>query len=951
MKYLSSFRTTLRVSRYLLRTLAIVLWLASVLLTTLYLLDKLHQRESDVRYEFNQGFEQVQGVITRATQTIRDIHYIAENRLSHQREVNSNNVDRPFLAKTAERSLPPIIPLQSNRECRNLSENFQQALLTTGGFINYWKENFVAAYDINRVFFIDMDSHCLADFTMRARMAEKNSAFRALHQRIQAYQDSDPQEKYEALFWVVSNIPRDSGVLYVVSPLYLANDMVAMVGTEQNFRLEEFVTQTQQPIGIALFKDDGELLLSYTENGGQAPQLTDVPCEENYFGYNSSYDMLLMKKTISPSGLTILYSLPTKVLLEKFTTVIINSLLFNLAMSLLLFFLVWLFERKMFYPAENTALRLDEHDHFNRRIVASAPVGISIIRLCDGSNILSNELAHSYINLFTIDDRARLTEVICEQQSGSVVDVITSHNRNLQISFVHSRYRNEEVAICVMVDVSARVKMEQSLQEMANVAEQASQSKSMFLATVSHELRTPLYGIIGNLDLLQTKSLPEETKRLLTAMSNSSDLLLKIINDILDFSKIESEQLKIEHGDFIAREVLPHIIGNYLPLVVRKRLTLYCFIEPEVPYSIQGDTLRIQQVISNLLSNAIKFTDTGCIVLQARVVDFYLEFRIHDTGMGIPRHDLVQLFDPFFQVGNGVQRHFHGTGLGLAICEKLVSLMDGDIAVESEFGMGSIFYVRLPMYQATPVENQLLTELPPIWLVIHNTRLEEYLRKILSQAGIDIRLFEQYSAANGHGIIISDQRMIAPRWAQATIVLLSDYVGHAQSDDGIHWTLSTAAPLEVLTVLQHIQSSETAIIAETTVKAQNWRADGVDTKILLVDDHPINRRLLADQLVLLGYADVTTANDGLDALSTLARESVDIILTDVNMPNMDGYQLTEYLREQGWQGPIIGVTANALAEERERCIQIGMDTCLSKPITLEDLGKTLGDYVQLINKI
>lgn len=302
---------------------------------------------------------------------------------------------------------------------------------------------------------------------------------------------------------------------------------------------------------------------------------------------------------------------------------ILNALLLNLLSAIVLFTLAWLFERKMFLPAEDNAFRLEEHEQFNRKIVASAPVGICILRISDGTNILSNELAHNYINLLTHEDRDRITRIICEQQA-NFVDVMTSNNNNLQISFVHSRYRNEEVAICVLVDVSARVKMEESLQEMAAAAEQASQSKSMFLATVSHELRTPLYGIIGNLDLLQTKALPPGVDRLVNAMNNSSGLLLKIISDILDFSKIESEQLKIEPREFSCLEVITHIAGNYLPLVVKKRLGLYCFIEQNVPERIFGDPVRLQQVLSNLVNNAIKFTDTGCIVLQVCTRGSYL---------------------------------------------------------------------------------------------------------------------------------------------------------------------------------------------------------------------------------------------------------------------------------------------------------------------------------------
>ena len=178
---------------------------------------------------------------------------------------------------------------------------------------------------------------------------------------------------------------------------------------------------------------------------------------------------------------------------------ILNAILLNVLAGAALFTLARMYERRIFIPAESDALRLEEHEQFNRKIVASAPVGICILRTADGVNILSNELAHTYLNMLTHEDRQRLTQIICGQQV-NFVDVLTSNNTNLQISFVHSRYRNENVAICVLVDVSSRVKMEESLQEMAQAAEQASQSKSMFLATVSHELRTPLYGIIGNLD-------------------------------------------------------------------------------------------------------------------------------------------------------------------------------------------------------------------------------------------------------------------------------------------------------------------------------------------------------------------------------------------------------------------------------------------------------------------
>lgn len=441
------------------------------------------------------------------------------------------------------------------------------------------------------------------------------------------------------------------GYFYALTPVYLGNRLQALLGIEQTIRMENFFTPGSLPMGVTILDENGHPLISLT---GPENRLKVEPSwmqERSWFGYTSGFRELVLKKSLPPSSLSIVYSLPVDKVLERIRILILNAILLNIAVGVALFMLARMYERRIFIPAEADAQRLEEHEQFNRKIVASAPVGICILRTQDGTNILSNELAHNYLNMLTHEDRQRLTQIICGQQV-NFVDVLTSTHTNLQISFVHSRYRNENVAICVLVDVSARVKMEESLQDMAQAAEQASQSKSMFLATVSHELRTPLYGIIGNLDLLQTKELPKGVDRLVTAMNNSSSLLLKIISDILDFSKIESEQLKIEPREFSPREVMNHISANYLPLVVRKQLGLYCFIEPDVPLTLHGDPMRLQQVISNLLSNAIKFTDIGCIVLHVCRAGEYLTIRVRDTGVGIPAKEVVRLFDPFFR-GDG----------------------------------------------------------------------------------------------------------------------------------------------------------------------------------------------------------------------------------------------------------------------------------------------------------
>ena len=324
-------------------------------------------------------------------------------------------------------------------------------------------------------------------------------------------------------------------------------------------------------------------------------------------------------------------------------------------------------------------------------------MGICILRISDGTNILSNELAHNYINLLTHEDRDRITRIICEQQA-NFVDVMTSNNNNLQISFVHSRYRNEDVAICVLVDVSARVKMEESLQEMAAAAEQASQSKSMFPPPSAMSCARRCTALSATSICCK----PRRCRRGRSAGQCDEQLFRPAAENHQRYSRFLQNRVRAAE-DRTARVLLPevitHIAGNYLPLVVKKRLGLYCFIEQNVPERIFGDPVRLQQVLSNPVNNAIKFTDTGCIVLQVCTRGSYLEFSVRDTGVGIPEKEISRLFDPFFR-GHRRAAPFPWNRPGLAICEKLINLMDGDIAVESEPGLGSLFSIRIPLFNA-----------------------------------------------------------------------------------------------------------------------------------------------------------------------------------------------------------------------------------------------------------
>ncbi|EJK0415666.1 two-component system sensor histidine kinase RcsC [Salmonella enterica] len=945
MKYLASFRTTLKVSRYLFRALALLIWLLIAFVSVFYIVNALHQRESEIRQEFNLSSDQAQRFIQRTSDVMKELKYIAENRLTAENGVMSSR------ARDDKMVVPDFEPLFADSDCAAMGSAWRGSLESLAWFMRYWRDNFSAAYDLNRVFLIGSDNLCMANFGLREMPVERDDALKALHERIMKYRNAPQEESGNNLFWISQGARQGVGYFYALTPVYLANRLQALLGVEQPIRMENFFTPGSLPMGVTIIDENGHSLISLTGPDGNIKAEPRWMQERSWFGYTPGFRELVLKKSLPPSSLSIVYSVPVDLVLERIRILILNAILLNVLVGAGLFTLARMYERRIFIPAESDAQRLEEHEQFNRKIVASAPVGICILRTIDGVNILSNELAHTYLNMLTHEDRQRLTQIICGQQV-NFVDVLTSNNTNLQISFVHSRYRNENVAICVLVDVSTRVKMEESLQEMAQAAEQASQSKSMFLATVSHELRTPLYGIIGNLDLLQTKELPKGVDRLVTAMNNSSSLLLKIISDILDFSKIESEQLKIEPREFSPREVMNHITANYLPLVVRKQLGLYCFIEPDVPVSLNGDPMRLQQVISNLLSNAIKFTDIGYIVLHVRCDGDYLSIRVRDTGVGIPAKEVVRLFDPFFQVGTGVQRNFQGTGLGLAICEKLISMMDGDISVDSEPGMGSQFTLRIPLYGAQYPVKKSVEGLAGTccWLAVRNTSLCQFIETSLARSGVHTQRYEGQEPAADDILIVDDA--LEHTWqGRAAVVFCRRHSGIPLERAPGEWVHSVASVHELPALLARIYSIEldSEALSSALPTTDKTADSNDDMMILVVDDHPINRRLLADQLGSLGYQ-CKTANDGVDALNVLSKNAIDIVLSDVNMPNMDGYRLTQRIRQLGLTLPVVGVTANALAEEKQRCLESGMDSCLSKPVTLDVLKQTLAVYAERVRK-
>ena len=943
MRYLPSFKTSLRLSRDLFRILGLMLWGMGAFITLFFLYSQFNEYKSDIRQQFNSGFESLQSYIQQTGETLQAIQSMTEQHRGKLDEYKTTNESEPEFMSLPGSANYSFYKLTLNSDCDYFQYRSQRYLLAFEQLNYFWKDSIAAPQGLNHVFLIGSQSYCLVDYPIRSTVSDIEMLKKVGYESARSYQSLKLQGKERNLYTIVHGAQSDNGQIYLIQPIQNSGVVTGFIGIERAINLNQFNISKSKSIEIMVVNSHNQpVLYSSTEPNPKNSALLAIS-EPTFFGFNSDYSKLIFKKRLLPAQITVFFSISTSDIISNLESTIFYGAMLNIFTGVLLFFLIWLLERKMLEPAANTAIRLEEHEQFNHKIVASAPVGIIILRLTDGGNILSNELAHDYFRLLNDDDKLRILTII-RQKTSNYIDVVTTNGTHLQISFVNSRYQNEDVAICVLIDISIRVQMEKSLQDVADAAEQANHAKSMFLATVSHELRTPLYGIIGNIELLQRYELSEKATRLVSTMDNSSALLLQIISDILDFSKIESKQLKIENKLFNCREIFAFVLANYLPLVTKKRISLYSYIEPDIPDLILNDAVRLQQVISNIVNNSIKFTQSGFVLLYVWKDNNYLKIEIRDSGIGMTQAVVMQLFDPFFQVYDQNNTGHKGTGLGLAICEKLVNLMDGDIEVSSQHGLGSSFTIRIPLYGQEYIKKVIPDYRASYRIAISckNTFLMNFLSRLLGDAKFVIVMGNEVDTKAVYDLLITDYPHIDEVQSRQQINLSSFYAGEFYESSPNRWIYNTFQ-LDKLPVLI---DKWLVKVAEENVKNQSINelieADCrlSEYHILIVDDHPINRMLLSEQLASIGFS-TGTAIDGLDALKYLKNNHADLVLSDVNMPNMDGYQLARELRRLGNTLPIIALTANAMAEEKQRCIDAGMNDCLSKPTTISILRETL----------
>ncbi|HLX37704.1 MAG TPA: response regulator, partial [Candidatus Binataceae bacterium] len=538
----------------------------------------------------------------------------------------------------------------------------------------------------------------------------------------------------------------------------------------------------------------------------------------------------------------------------------------------------------------------------------------------------------------------------------------------------------------VAVDITERKRAQQELTKARDAALETARLKSEFLANMSHEIRTPLNGIIGVCELLRATELNADQNEFAELIAHSADHLLAIVNDILDFSKLSAGKLVFEQIDFELAPVVESVANLLGERAAQKKLEIVLDLDPELPGFVVGDPYRLRQVLTNLIGNALKFTDHGEVVVSLTLINasrdmVAVQFKIADTGIGISAESQRGLFQPFFQADGSTTRKYGGTGLGLAISQQLVERMGGRLELESAPDKGSCFFftaafarssqlsdealdghlsgLRVLIVDDNDTSRHVLERQLVLWGIETASAScgEEALAELRARADdypIDIALVD-LAMPEMNGLTLARKIKSDPDLATTQIVIMSSRGERAEvdTDDAPvdDWLIKPVKKNLVHKLLARFTSAESATpTPHESPAAQDAHLETHESiRLLLVEDNAINKMVAKHQLLKLGY-EVDIAVSGMEALDAMSARNYPLILMDIMMPDMDGYETTAEIRrresETSRHSVIVAMTANALEGDREKCIAAGMDDYLSKPVKLEKMVEMLDHWLR-----